>query len=105
MSISLAHRWPDLVKAVVVENTFLSVGAMVDKLMPFAKSIKGLILRINWDSDNKIQKVKQPIMFISGQYVCMRSLVLFALKISALCCSYSFLCVQVIPMSSCRQNT
>jgi abhydrolase domain-containing protein 13 len=66
VSISLAHRWPDLVKAVVVENTFLSVGAMVDKLMPFASRIKGLILRINWDSDNKIQKIKQPIMFISG---------------------------------------
>ena len=69
MAISLAHRWPDLVKAVVVENTFLSIPAMVDKLLPFARHFKALILRISWDSDVKISKLKQPIMFISGKWM------------------------------------
>lgn len=66
VSFSLAHRHPNLVAGVIVENTFLSVSAMVDKLMPFLTPIKWLVLNIKWDSDVKIKTLKQPIMFISG---------------------------------------
>jgi fermentation-respiration switch protein FrsA (DUF1100 family) len=67
VSISLAHKYPDRIKAVVVENTFLSIAAMVDRLMPYVSKLKSLILRINWDSDVKIRDLKQPILFISGE--------------------------------------
>jgi abhydrolase domain-containing protein 13 len=66
VSVYLAHKHPDLVKAVILENTFLSVGAMVDVLMPFFKPIKWLVLNIKWNSDEKICDLVQPILFISG---------------------------------------
>lgn len=66
VAISLAQRLPALVSAVVVENTFLSVGDMVDVLMPFLKHIRRFVLRMNWDSHLKIAELKVPIMFIAG---------------------------------------
>ncbi len=66
VAISLANRHPNDVHGVIVENTFLSVSAMVDKLMPVINILKPLILRIKWDNEDKIQRIKQPIMFISG---------------------------------------
>lgn len=67
VAISLAHRYPELVSAVIVENTFLSVGAMVDVLMPFLKHIRRFVLCMNWDNDNKVADLKMPILFISGK--------------------------------------
>jgi hypothetical protein len=66
VSVSLAHRHPTLISAVVIENTFLSVGAMVDVLMPMISALKVFVLRIKWDSDVKIADLTQPILFISG---------------------------------------
>ena len=68
VSIWLASEFPDSVSAIMVENTFLSVGAMVDVLMPYVKYLKSLVLRIKWDSDVKIRSLQQPIFFISGIY-------------------------------------
>ncbi len=68
VSIYLAHKYPNLVKGIIVENTFLSVSAMVDVLMPFLKPIKSFVLNIKWNSDEKISSLKQPILFISGIY-------------------------------------
>lgn len=66
VSVYLAHKFPERVRGVIVENTFLSVSAMVDKLMPFLKSIKSIVLNIKWNSDDKVGSLKQPILFISG---------------------------------------
>jgi hypothetical protein len=62
----LAEKFPSEVAAVIVENTFLSVGAMVDILLPFLRPLKPYVLKIKWDNDRKIPQVKQPILFISG---------------------------------------
>jgi abhydrolase domain-containing protein 13 len=59
------HHGPDI-SGVIVENTFMSIPTMVDRLMPWATSIKWLILRIKWDSIGMIGALPQPIMFISG---------------------------------------
>lgn len=64
--MSLAHRHPDLVDGIILENTFLSISAMVDRLLPYIAFAKRLVLRIDWNSDEKIQKLKQAILFISG---------------------------------------
>lgn len=66
MAVSLAHRHQDKVAAIVIENTFTSISSMVDKLLPFAKHFKHLILRISWDSASKIPVLQQPILFFSG---------------------------------------
>ena len=67
VAISLAQRYPVLVSGVVVENTFLSVGDMVDVLMPFLKHIRQYVLTMNWDSHVKVADLKMPIMFIAGE--------------------------------------
>lgn len=68
VSFYLAEKFPSEVAAVIVENTFLSISAMVDIVMPFLRPIKPYVLRIKWDSDEKISRVKQPILFISGYH-------------------------------------
>jgi pimeloyl-ACP methyl ester carboxylesterase len=62
----LANKFPELVHGIVVENTFLSIGAMVDILMPFLSPLKSLVLNIDWGSDSIIGNILQPIFFISG---------------------------------------
>lgn len=66
VAVSLAHRYPQSISGVILENTFLSVSAMVDKLLPYVSVLKPLVLRIKWDNDDKIKELTQPIMFISG---------------------------------------
>lgn len=66
VSFYLAEKYPDLVHGIIVENTFLSISAMVDILMPFLKPLKNLLLTINWKSEEIIANLKQPIYFISG---------------------------------------
>lgn len=66
VAISLADAWSDKVQAIVIENTYTSVSDMVDWLMPILTPFKKYLLAINWDSDVKIQRLAQPILFISG---------------------------------------
>jgi abhydrolase domain-containing protein 13 len=67
VALALAERSsPDHIHAIVLENTFLSIPAMVDVLMPLVRHVKGLILRIGWRSDLRIQRVTQPLLLISG---------------------------------------
>jgi len=67
VSVAIAEQYPDLVKGLILENTFLSISKMVDRLLPYVSILKPLVLRIGWDSEKTIQKLKQPIMFIAGE--------------------------------------
>jgi fermentation-respiration switch protein FrsA (DUF1100 family) len=67
VSVAIAEQYPDLVKGLILENTFLSISKMVDRLLPFVSLLKPLVLRINWNSENTIKNLKQPIMFIAGE--------------------------------------
>lgn len=55
------------VRAVIVENTFLSVSHMVDKLLPMLTSIKWLVLRLDWNNEEKARRLTRPVLFISGE--------------------------------------
>ena len=66
VSVSLAHKYPSRVHGLVLENTFLSISAMVDILMRWISPFKEYVLKIKWDSDAKIQSLEHPILFISG---------------------------------------
>jgi len=66
VALALAEERPDEVLAVVLENTFLSIPAMVDVLMPLVKIFKGLILRIGWRNDRRVSQLTHPILFMSG---------------------------------------
>ena len=66
VAISLAATRPEHVAFVVVENTFTSIGDMVDVVMPVVAPFKAILLRIGWDSLALAQQIKQPILFLSG---------------------------------------
>ena len=66
VAVSLAHKFPAKVSALILENTFLSVSAMVDVLLPYVRLLKDLVLRIGWNNDRLIGDLQQPIFFISG---------------------------------------
>lgn len=54
------------IKGLIVENTFTSIGDMVDQLMPFVAKFKFLIQRLFYPSIDRIHKVTCPIMFVRG---------------------------------------
>lgn len=54
------------VRGVIVENTFLSVSHMVDQVMPFLTRIKWLVLRLKWNSEERVGRLTKPILYISG---------------------------------------
>lgn len=55
------------VAGLIVENTFVSIAAMVDVLMPFLSPLKSLVLRIGWDSGAIIDRgLSVPILYLSG---------------------------------------
>lgn len=66
VALALTEHHPEHIMAIILENTFLSIPAMVDVLLPLVKYFKALILRIGWRSDERIQNVTQPLLFISG---------------------------------------
>lgn len=39
---------------------------MVDVLMPYLKYVKNLVLRIDWNSGKRVEKLEVPILFIVG---------------------------------------
>ena len=51
----------------IVENTFLSVSHMVDEVLPLLKSIKWLVLRLKWNSEQKARRLTRPVLYISGK--------------------------------------
>jgi hypothetical protein len=54
------------VAGVIVENTYTSISAMVDHLMPYLSPFKFLVLRISWDSAKIVPNITTPILFLAG---------------------------------------
>lgn len=65
--VPLRVRVSTQVRAVIVENTFISVSHMVDKLMPMLSGIKWLVLRLRWDNEEKARRLTRPVLYISGK--------------------------------------
>jgi hypothetical protein len=54
------------IAGVIVENTFTSISAMVDHLMPFVAPLKGLVLRMKWDSSVIVPTLQCPVLYLAG---------------------------------------
>ena len=63
----LAHKKQGQIKGLILENTFTSISDMVDQIFKYLSKLKGLILRIEWDSHTLIQEISLPMLFFSGQ--------------------------------------
>lgn len=75
VAISLAHRYPELVSGVILENTFKSISSMVDIMMPYLKTLKAYVLNIKWNSDEKIDQLTMPLLFISGNSMMLTTVI------------------------------
>jgi len=67
VSVYVCEQNPDKVKGLILENTFTSIPDMVDVVMPWVAPLKSLVLRIGWQSVERIPSITTPILFISGR--------------------------------------
>ncbi|CAN6478303.1 unnamed protein product [Victoria cruziana] len=74
---ALAKNNPDKVSALILENTFTSILDMAGVLLPFLKWVIGstafkgpkilnFLVRSPWNTVEIVDKIKQPILFLSG---------------------------------------
>ena len=61
-----AERTKKPLAGIIVENTFESIGHMVDILFPFLSPFKDVLLRNKWDSTALAGKLSVPVLYISG---------------------------------------
>jgi hypothetical protein len=57
------------IRALIIENTFLSVGELAIKLFPFIKPLRPVVpylLKSQWDNREKIGKISQPLLMLSA---------------------------------------
>lgn len=54
------------VRGLILENTFTSMGKIVDHVLPGSKYFKWFILRNYWPSEERIGLIDAPILFVSG---------------------------------------
>ncbi|CDW81715.1 serine protease family s09x [Stylonychia lemnae] len=66
VGIYAATLYPKYFRGLIFENTFTSMGAMVDHLFKFFGFFKYLILRNKWNSIDLVSSIKAPILFITG---------------------------------------
>ena len=53
-------------RGVIIENSFTSIGEMVDHLMPLVAPFKKWIQKIFWPSIDRVGDITAPMCFISG---------------------------------------
>ena len=66
VAAELAMNKGNHLKGVILENTFTSIGDMVDQLMPMVALFKRVIQRIFYPTIDRIGKITCPILFVRG---------------------------------------
>lgn len=66
VAIRLAETKANHLKGLIIENTFTSIGDMVDNLMPLVAKFKVFIQRVFYPSIDRIPQITTPILFIRG---------------------------------------
>ena len=54
-------------KGIIIENTFSSMGDLVDNLYPILIYFRKYLLKSNWDSKSIISKIKYPVLFCRSE--------------------------------------
>lgn len=67
VAVHLCSKRKENIQGLILENTFTSIGQMVDHIFPFISFLKQVILCIDWNSLDAIKDLKLPILFISGR--------------------------------------
>lgn len=59
----------------ILENTFTSMENVVNHLIPKISIFTKMILKNKWKSDENIQKIHSPILFIKCNYVFIKIII------------------------------
>lgn len=57
------HLKPNI-RGLILENTFTSMSDLIDKIFPFLKQVKNLLLKNHWPTKDRIKQLKVPILFL-----------------------------------------
>lgn len=63
MYLASHEKYKSKITGVILENTFTSIGDMIDAIMPIFKYLK-FLQRNHWRSIERIPKIEKPILFI-----------------------------------------
>eukprot|EP00927_Polykrikos_kofoidii_P050564 TRINITY_DN44458_c0_g1_i1.p1 TRINITY_DN44458_c0_g1~~TRINITY_DN44458_c0_g1_i1.p1 ORF type:complete len:330 (+),score=46.24 TRINITY_DN44458_c0_g1_i1:87-1076(+) len=65
----LQQQGEQLPRGIILENTFVSVSAVVDALFPFIafESLKARFLRLRWETVERIKTLEVPLLFLVGE--------------------------------------
>jgi pimeloyl-ACP methyl ester carboxylesterase len=66
VAVHIIHKLNPRIKGLILENTFSSMGDMVDHLFPMITHLKSFLLKNNWPTKAKIDQISLPMMFISS---------------------------------------
>mmetsp|Transcript_603 Transcript_603/g.1093 ORF Transcript_603/g.1093 Transcript_603/m.1093 type:complete len:396 (+) Transcript_603:161-1348(+) len=61
-----AEKYHKPLAGIMVENTFLSIGTMVDQLMPLIAPLKFFVLRMDWGNDKIAPFIRIPVLYLAG---------------------------------------
>ena len=67
VALWLAHQYPNVIRGVIVENTFTSVNDMIDTVFPRMLRWVKRLNRNRWDTLSFIPDVRVPVLFLSGR--------------------------------------
>jgi fermentation-respiration switch protein FrsA (DUF1100 family) len=67
VAIYITDKLKPKIKGLILENTFSSMGEMVDKLFPLLKNFKKYILKNNWPSNTRIGNIQTPMLFLMSE--------------------------------------
>ncbi|ETW07900.1 hypothetical protein, variant [Aphanomyces invadans] len=67
VAVYAATTRPKQIAGLILENTFLSISAMVDQVMPWLSHVKSVVLRLDWGNEGRIPLLTHPILFVAGE--------------------------------------
>lgn len=69
LACALRDRGEPLPAGILLENTFLSISALVNSLFPLIafKSLKDRFLRLKWDTHERLSGLEVPLLFLCGE--------------------------------------
>ena len=48
------------------QNSFTNISELVDKLFPYVAPLKSCLLRLKWDSLDRVGRIESPVLFLAG---------------------------------------
>ena len=67
VAISCMQKNQNNIQGLIVENSFISIDAVIDEKYPWISCMKSMLLRSHWKNMDKIGTIEKPIMIVKGE--------------------------------------